>query len=102
MKLFVSVAVMAEGADSTGGGNDTQQRTPDYNKLIDYGLNEKVAVKLDQIYQQGKLKHEVSYVHCLICFERTFVKCEFSISVERCISYFVSVIILSSISSTSN
>ena len=27
MKLFVSVAVMAEGADSTGGGNDTQQRT---------------------------------------------------------------------------
>jgi len=30
----------------------------DYDKLIDYGLNEKVALKLDQIYQQGKLKHE--------------------------------------------
>ena len=32
--------------------------SPDYDNLIDYGLNEKVAHKLDQIYQQGKLKHE--------------------------------------------
>jgi len=47
---------MAESAEGTGEGHE--QRTPDYYKLIEYGLNEKVAVKLDQIYQQGKLKHE--------------------------------------------
>ncbi|KAB7504180.1 Heterogeneous nuclear ribonucleoprotein R [Armadillidium nasatum] len=53
---------MAEGNE--GGGEATVQqvedseRTEDYQKLIDYGLNEKVAVKLDEIYQQGKLKHE--------------------------------------------
>ena len=35
------------------------ERTEDFQKLIDYGLNEKVAIKLDEIYQQGKLKHEV-------------------------------------------
>lgn len=45
---------------------DSEERTPDYHKLIDYGLNEKVAVKLDQIYQQGKLKHEVSGLICLV------------------------------------
>lgn len=55
------IAVMAEGAEGSGGeASSTEQRTPDYHKLIEYGLNEKVAVKLDQIYQLGKLKHEVS------------------------------------------
>ncbi|XP_072161852.1 heterogeneous nuclear ribonucleoprotein Q isoform X3 [Bemisia tabaci] len=32
-------------------------RTEDYRKLIDYGLNEKVAGKLDEIYKTGKLVH---------------------------------------------
>lgn len=52
---------MAEGTEGSSGGevsNTAEQRTPDYHKLIEYGLNEKVAVKLDQIYQLGKLKHE--------------------------------------------
>ncbi|CAL4058864.1 unnamed protein product, partial [Meganyctiphanes norvegica] len=51
---------MAEG---TGGGDPGSpvvdgERTEDYQKLIDYGLNEKVAAKLDEIYKQGKLRHE--------------------------------------------
>lgn len=53
---------MAEG---NGGGDPGSQvdgeRTEDYQKLINYGLNEKVAAKLDEIYKQGKLRHEVSY-----------------------------------------
>ncbi|XP_066952599.1 heterogeneous nuclear ribonucleoprotein R-like isoform X11 [Macrobrachium rosenbergii] len=50
---------MAEG---NGGGDPGSQidgeRTEDYQKLIQYGLNEKVAAKLDEIYKQGKLRHE--------------------------------------------
>lgn len=33
------------------------ERTEDYQKLIDYGLDEKVAAKLDEIYKTGKLAH---------------------------------------------
>ena len=50
---------MAEGGEDWDWQNSNEQRTADFHKLIEYGLNEKVAVRLDQIYQQGKLKHEV-------------------------------------------
>lgn len=33
------------------------ERTEDYAKLIQYGLDEKVAGKLDEIYKTGKLAH---------------------------------------------
>lgn len=33
------------------------ERTEDYQKLLDYGLDEKVAAKLDDIYKTGKLAH---------------------------------------------
>ncbi|XP_011630943.1 heterogeneous nuclear ribonucleoprotein R isoform X7 [Pogonomyrmex barbatus] len=33
------------------------ERTEDFNKLIQYGLDEKVAAKLDEIYKTGKLAH---------------------------------------------
>lgn len=33
------------------------ERTEDFNKLIHYGLDEKVAAKLDEIYKTGKLAH---------------------------------------------
>ncbi|CAG9766792.1 unnamed protein product [Ceutorhynchus assimilis] len=33
------------------------ERTADYQKLIEYGLDEKVASKLDDIYKTGKLAH---------------------------------------------
>ncbi|KAI4503078.1 hypothetical protein M0802_002122 [Mischocyttarus mexicanus] len=33
------------------------ERTEDYTKLIQYGLDEKVAAKLDEIYKTGKLAH---------------------------------------------
>ncbi|KAK9710345.1 Heterogeneous nuclear ribonucleoprotein Q acidic domain [Popillia japonica] len=33
------------------------ERTEDYHKLIEYGLDEKVAAKLDEIYKTGKLAH---------------------------------------------
>ena len=36
---------------------DYVERTEDYSKLIQYGLNEKVAGKLDEIYKTGKLAH---------------------------------------------
>ena len=34
----------------------TEGRSPDFQKLIDLGLNEKVAVKLDEIYKTGEVK----------------------------------------------
>ena len=63
---------MAESNDSGGESTPVEtcsvtptptERTEDFQKLIDYGLNEKVAIKLDEIYQQGKLKHEVGFWH---------------------------------------
>lgn len=33
------------------------ERTEDYHKLLEYGLDEKVAAKLDEIYKTGKLAH---------------------------------------------
>ncbi|XP_020283555.1 heterogeneous nuclear ribonucleoprotein R isoform X1 [Pseudomyrmex gracilis] len=33
------------------------ERTEDFNKLMQYGLDEKVAAKLDDIYKTGKLAH---------------------------------------------
>lgn len=33
------------------------ERTEDFAKLIQYGLDEKVAAKLDEIYKTGKLAH---------------------------------------------
>ncbi|XP_024222626.1 heterogeneous nuclear ribonucleoprotein Q isoform X6 [Bombus impatiens] len=33
------------------------ERTEDFSKLIQYGLDEKVAAKLDEIYKTGKLAH---------------------------------------------
>jgi len=37
--------------------SDSGEHTEDYQKLIDYGLNDKVADKLDEIYRKGKLAH---------------------------------------------
>ncbi|KAB0802321.1 hypothetical protein PPYR_04507 [Photinus pyralis] len=36
---------------------DSEERTEDFKKLIEYGLDEKVAIKLDDIYKTGKLAH---------------------------------------------
>ncbi|XP_022209611.1 heterogeneous nuclear ribonucleoprotein Q isoform X14 [Drosophila obscura] len=64
-RLFRSRSVkMAEGngellddinqkADDRGDG----ERTEDYPKLLEYGLDKKVAGKLDEIYKTGKLAH---------------------------------------------
>lgn len=46
---------MAEGnGDVSIKGETDLERTHDYHKLIDYGLDAKVAAKLDEIYQTGK------------------------------------------------
>ena len=42
---------MAEG---NGDAAAAESRTPDYQKLVDYGVNEKVAVKIDDIYKTGE------------------------------------------------
>ncbi|XP_032515966.1 heterogeneous nuclear ribonucleoprotein R isoform X4 [Danaus plexippus] len=54
---------MAEGngeisIEEVPGKDSDAGRTPDYIKLIDYGLDPKVATKLDDIYKTGKLAHE--------------------------------------------
>ncbi|CAH2040800.1 unnamed protein product, partial [Iphiclides podalirius] len=53
---------MAEGngeisVEEVPGKDSEVGRTPDYRKLIDYGLDPKVAAKLDDIYKTGKLAH---------------------------------------------
>ncbi|CAB3222349.1 unnamed protein product [Arctia plantaginis] len=53
---------MAEGngeipIEEVSGKDSDVGRTPDYRKLIDYGLDSKVAAKLDDIYKTGKLAH---------------------------------------------
>ncbi|XP_063632504.1 heterogeneous nuclear ribonucleoprotein Q-like isoform X2 [Cydia splendana] len=53
---------MAEGngeisIEEVPGKDSDIGRTPDYRKLIDYGLDPKVAAKLDDIYKTGKLAH---------------------------------------------
>lgn len=35
------------------------ERTADYPKLIDYGLDKKVAAKLDEIYRTGEISFKV-------------------------------------------
>ncbi|CAH0723538.1 unnamed protein product, partial [Brenthis ino] len=53
---------MAEGngeisLEEVSGKDSDVGRTPDYPKLIEYGLDPKVATKLDDIYKTGKLAH---------------------------------------------
>ncbi|XP_055324684.1 heterogeneous nuclear ribonucleoprotein R isoform X19 [Sitodiplosis mosellana] len=38
-------------------GNGEPERTADYPKLVEYGLDKRVAAKLDDIYKTGKLAH---------------------------------------------
>uniref|UniRef100_A0A1B6GGE8 RRM domain-containing protein n=2 Tax=Cuerna arida TaxID=1464854 RepID=A0A1B6GGE8_9HEMI len=56
---------MAEGNGEVSIEKDTKheqdsnvERTEDYPKLIDYGLDKTVAGKLDEIYKTGKLAHK--------------------------------------------
>lgn len=47
---------MAEGNGDVSIKEETNvERTHDYHKLIDYGLDPIVASKLDEIYQTGKV-----------------------------------------------
>lgn len=55
---------MAEGngeiVDDTTKKSDDRgdgEKTEDYPKLLEYGLDKKVAAKLDDIYKTGKLAH---------------------------------------------
>ncbi|KPJ13165.1 Heterogeneous nuclear ribonucleoprotein R [Papilio machaon] len=55
-------SLMAEGngeisVEEVPGKDSDVGRTPDYRKLIEYGLDPKVAGKLDDIYKTGKLAH---------------------------------------------
>ncbi|KAI4486625.1 hypothetical protein M0804_005995 [Polistes exclamans] len=62
--MFVSLTAMAEGngeikmeEKQSKEEMEYTERTEDYTKLIQYGLDEKVAAKLDEIYKTGKLAH---------------------------------------------
>lgn len=49
---------MAEGnGDLCGDLKPKVERTEDFQKLIDCGLDEKVAAKLDDIYKTGMLSN---------------------------------------------
>lgn len=63
-RLFFFVFVLSAMAEGNGEllaeesmKVESVERTEDYQKLIDYGLDEKVAAKLDEIYKTGKLAH---------------------------------------------
>ena len=49
-----SVEPMEQG-DTATETMETEERTEDYQKLVDYGISEKVASELDKIYKSGKL-----------------------------------------------
>lgn len=61
--LIMIVLAMAEGngelkMDEKQSKEEMEfERTEDFAKLIQYGLDEKVAAKLDEIYKTGKLAH---------------------------------------------
>jgi len=44
-------------SEALGGLEISKEKTPDYAKLIEYGLDAKVADKLDEIYKTEKLSH---------------------------------------------
>jgi len=44
--------------DKMSDRGDTVVRSADHGKLLDYGLDSKVADRLDEIFQTGKLTHE--------------------------------------------
>ncbi|XP_054265513.1 heterogeneous nuclear ribonucleoprotein Q-like isoform X5 [Macrosteles quadrilineatus] len=50
--------VSNENKDTKHEPDSNVERTQDYPKLIDYGLDKTVAAKLDEIYKTGKLAHE--------------------------------------------
>ena len=55
MLSYIAVHEMAEGNGELSIKEEHDlERTLDYHKLIDYGLDAKVATKLDEIYQTGK------------------------------------------------
>ena len=52
----VSPASTPEKKKSNGGARGP--KSADYDKLVGYGLDEKVAARLDEIYQTGKKENE--------------------------------------------
>lgn len=59
--MIIIVSAMAEGNGEIKMEEKQEmenlERTEDFNKLMQYGLDEKVAAKLDEIYKTGKLAH---------------------------------------------
>ena len=54
-----------QGLTENLGGLDLKDKTPDYKKLIDYGLDSKVADKLDEIYKVFGVHCGIKYVKYL-------------------------------------
>ena len=57
--IIMFLLSMDGAAGGDVGGGDVVERTADYDKLIESGLDSKVADKLDQIYKVGQV-----CVHC--------------------------------------
>ena len=53
--------------ESLAGLNMSNDKTADYKKLIEYGLDAKVADKLDEIYKVYGVHCGIKYVKYLFC-----------------------------------
>ncbi len=60
---------------------EEEERTEDYQKLVDYGISEKVANELDEIYKSGEYQLMLS-VSEHIAFEEMNILCVTSWSFE--------------------
>ena len=55
-----------EQGDAATEAMETEERTEDYQKLVDYGISEKVASELDKIYRSGEYDQSLNH----LLFER--------------------------------
>lgn len=50
----VKAEPMEQQGDNSAETMETEEKTEDYQKLVDYGISEKVANELDNIYKSGE------------------------------------------------
>lgn len=76
--MFELLTAMAEGISDVSIEPDTNvERTVDYHKLIDYGLDKTVAGKLDEIYKTGEISskgvHHTRISSCQVTVREKYI-----------------------------
>ena len=59
-----AAAVVTEDGDHADEDEDDKERTEDHAKLLEYGLDKKVADRLDDIYKTGEERFILLSKHC--------------------------------------